>query len=538
MPTRPLTVTSITRIKPPKAGQLDYFDRGYPGLALRVSYGGAKAWVYFYRLHGKLRRMSLGRFPGMTLTEAREAWRAARLAVSKGESPAHIRPTTADTFAAVADEWLRRDQAQNRSAAEVRRVIERDVNPVWGERLIAAIGRRDVIELIDGIADRGATTMARRLHAHLHRLFRWAVGRGILETNPMADLPRPGAAVKRDRVLADAELAAIWKAAEKTAWPFGPAIKVLVLTAARRDEIGSLRWSEVHGDEIRIPASRSKSGEPRVIPLSAAAAKLLADAPHIGADGDVFTTTGKTPISGWSKAKAALDAAAAEIAGASLKPWRLHDLRRTAATNLQRLGVGLQVVESILGHVGGSRAGIVGVYQRHQFDAEQRAALEQWSHEIERIVGGKADHTITPPAARLRFSTSAPTVEIRPVNLEWIAAIKAADRSNSPAPLIAYLHRPEAQLGPAECFLLRSLLERVQKFTRKRRGHFVPLGQKSRQEIHLLGADYARHLQEIEDLSQRAAIDRTVAAYPHFFAADAGASLENFIKRGGAGGSR
>jgi hypothetical protein len=199
MPTRSLTVASEARIKPPKAGQLDYFDKGYPGLALRVSYGGAKAWVYFYRLHGKLRRLSLGRHPGMSLTEVRDAWRSARLAVSKGESPAHIRPTTADSFAAVAAEWLERDQAQNRSAKEVRRVIERDVLPVWGERLIAAITRRDALELIDGVADRGAITMARRLHSHLHRLFRWSVGRGILETNPMTDLPKPGSAVKRDR---------------------------------------------------------------------------------------------------------------------------------------------------------------------------------------------------------------------------------------------------------------------------------------------------------------------------------------------------
>jgi hypothetical protein len=123
MPTKSLTAASVARIKPPKAGQVDISDRGYPGLALRLSYGGSKSWVYFYRLHGKLRRMSLGRYPGMSLTEARDAWRGARLAVSKGESPAHIRPTTADSFRSVAEEWLKRDQAQNRSAADVRRAI-------------------------------------------------------------------------------------------------------------------------------------------------------------------------------------------------------------------------------------------------------------------------------------------------------------------------------------------------------------------------------------------------------------------------------
>ena len=364
---------------------------------MRCSYGGAKTWIYFYRLHGKLRRLSLGRYPGMSLTEARDAWRGARLAVSKGENPAHIRPTTADTFAATAEEWLRRDQAQNRSVAEVRRVIERDVNPAWGERLIAAITRRDALELIDSVADRGAVTMARRLHSHLHRLFRWSVGRGVIETNPMADLPKPGAAVKRDRVLTESELAAIVKAAEKTDWPFGPAIRLLVLTAARRDEIGSLRWSEIHGDEIRIPGERSKSREARVIPLSSVAMSVINALPRVG--DHVFSSNG-SGLGGWSKAKRAIDVAAAEMNGGPLLAWRLHDLRRSCATGLQRLGIGLQATEAVLGHISGSRSGIVAVYQRYQFEAEKRAALEAWAQEIERITSGKKpDRTLSGLAA-------------------------------------------------------------------------------------------------------------------------------------------
>ncbi|HWS08534.1 MAG TPA: Arm DNA-binding domain-containing protein, partial [Xanthobacteraceae bacterium] len=210
MPTRALTVAAVERIKPPSQGQADWFDKGFPGLALRVSYGGAKTWVYFYRLHGRLRRLTLGRAPAMSLAEVRDAWRDVRKAVAKGENPA--RKPAPDSFSAVADEWLKRDQVHKRSAAEVKRVIERDVKPAWDGRLIATLSRRDVIDLIDGVVDRGAVTMARRLHAHLHRLFRWSVGRGILAVNPMTDLPKPGKAVKRDRVLVDAELAAVWKA--------------------------------------------------------------------------------------------------------------------------------------------------------------------------------------------------------------------------------------------------------------------------------------------------------------------------------------
>ena len=527
MPTRSLTVASVACIKPPERGQIDYFDKGFPGLALRVSYGGAKAWAYFYRLHGKLRRLSLGRFPAMSLDEARDAWRAARLAVDKGESPAHLRPTTADSFATVAEEWLTRDQGQNRSAAEVRRVIERDVLPAWGDRLIAAITRRDCIELIDAVADRGAKTMARRLHAHLHRLFRWAVGRGIIEANPMADLPKPGAAVKRDRTLTDAELRCVWLAAEKTPWPFGPAVQLLILIALRREEVSALSWSEIQNGEIHLPASRSKSGEPRVIPLSTQAAEIIKSLPRVGEY--VFSANG-SGISGWSKAKRALDATAAEINGAPLPAWRLHDIRRTVATGLQRLGVGLQVIESVLGHVSGSRAGVVGIYQRHRFLAEQKAALEVWSAEIKRITGGGGKLPIFATAA-LTIS-SALAADATPIDMDWVKAIGQADRTNSLDPLIAYLRRPGAKLGSSECWWLQQLLERMQ-FRRKKRGKYVPLGQNSRQEVNAIGAAYVRHLQNTEGLPQDAAIDCTAKTHPQMFGHDAGASLANFIKRGG-----
>jgi len=380
MPTRALTAAAVERIKAPAQGQADHFDKGYPGLALRMSYGGAATWVYFYRLHGKLHRMTLGRSPSMSLAQARDAWRTARALVGKGENPARARPAVADSFAAVVAEWLKRDQAHNRSADEVRRAFEHDVMPAWRDRLIATITRRDVIELIDAVADRGAVTMARRLHAHLHRLFRWSVGRGIIESNPMADLPKVGSETKRDRVLTDAELAKVWRAADEMGWPFGPAIKLLILTGARRDEIGALRWSEIQGNEIKLAGARTKNAEAHSIPLARAAVEIIKTLPRIAGNGLVFTTTGKTPVSGWSKAKAMIDV---EV---SIPAWRIHDLRRTCATGLQWLGTSLQVIEAVLGHISGSRAGIVGVYQRHGFDAEKRTALDAWAHEVERIV--------------------------------------------------------------------------------------------------------------------------------------------------------
>jgi integrase len=399
MPSRKLTTAAVERIRPPKEGQRDHFDQSHPGLALRVSYGGSRTWVYFYRLHGKLRRMTVGRWPGMTLGEARDAWRSAHRLVSKGESPVGQRPAAADSFAAVFEDWLKRDQGSNRTAADVRRRLERTAVSAWRDRLIGTITRRDVIEVLDAVADRGATIAARRLHAYLHRLFRWSVGRGIIEANPMADLPKPGEETKRDRVLSDAELGAVWKGADTLDWPFGLAFKLLVLTAGRRSEIGGLRWSEIEGDEIKLAGERTKNGEPHVIPLAPAAVEIIRELPHIG-DGYVFTTTGETPVSGWSKAKATLDAAAADIYGRALPEWRLHDLRRTTATGLQRLGIGLQVIEAVLGHVGGSRSGVVGVYQRHAFGPEKRQALDAWAREVARIVRGESAKVV--PIARRR----------------------------------------------------------------------------------------------------------------------------------------
>jgi integrase len=209
-----------------------------------------------------------------------------------------------------------------------------------------------------------------------HRFFRWCVGRGIIETNPATDLPKPGMARKRDRVLCENELVAVWRGAGTMGWPHGAAIRLLILTGARLQEVGQLRWSELDDGAIKLEGSRTKNGQPHAIPLSTAAQALLAKAPRIANSEFVFTMTGKRAISGWSVAKDRLDQLA------PIASWVIHDFRRTVATGLQKLGVGLQVVESILGHVSGSRAGVVGIYQRHTYDAEKRAALEAWGAHV------------------------------------------------------------------------------------------------------------------------------------------------------------
>jgi integrase len=430
-----LTAAAVVRIKPPATGQVEHFDKGFPGLALRVSYGGGKSWVFFYRVGGRLKRLTLGTYPALDLAQAREAWREARQTVAMGRDPAEERKRQkpAVDFASVAEEWLKRDQEKNRTAAEARRIIHRYVLPHWAGLPITDIGRREILDLVDGIADRGAVIMARRVHSRLHRVFGWCVARGILAANPMTGLPKPGAETTRDRVLSDEEIAAAWIAAEGLGWPFGPLFQLLILTGARRDEIGGLRWAEVQDANLRLAGDRTKNATPHSIPLSVPARAIIEKLPRIAGTDFVFTTNGKTPVSGWSKAKLKLDAAllglfdpTTLIGGAKVPstakgallgkgtqkangtnvppplsaPWRTHDIRRSVATGLQRLGVTLQAIEAVLGHVSGSRAGVVGIYQRHSFDAEKAAALEAWGAHVMSLIEGKQRAKVLPMRGR------------------------------------------------------------------------------------------------------------------------------------------
>jgi integrase len=175
----------------------------------------------------------------------------------------------------------------------------------------------------------------------------------------------------------------VFKNVSKLSPPFGPMFQLLILTGARRDEIAGLRWSEIKDDTIILGRERTKSDQAHSIPLAPLALDVIKALPRIADSDFVFTTHGRKPVSGFSKIKKQIDGTT------KIPPWRVHDLRRTVATGLHRLGINLQVVEAVLGHVGGSRSGIVGVYQRHSFDAEKRTALEAWAREVERIVDGK-----------------------------------------------------------------------------------------------------------------------------------------------------
>jgi integrase len=289
------------------------------------------------------------------------------------------------TLAVLVDTWqqLHLTQRRARYAREAVRALRHAFPRQW-DHPAERFDRAAVVRVLDGIAKAGHPSIASRTAAYGRACFQWALKRGTVAANPFAALPAIGEKPKRDRVLTDNELVAIWRAAAAMGPPFGPIVRLLILTGQRREEVGGMTWAELSDDFLTwtIAASRAKNGTPHVVPLAEPARELLRSLPRAGAlvmPGD----RPPAPFSGWSKAKARLDVAA------GVADWVLHDLRRTMATGLQRLGVRLEVTEAALNHISGSRAGIVGIYQRHNWAAEKRAALEAWASHVMALVEGR-----------------------------------------------------------------------------------------------------------------------------------------------------
>ena len=258
----------------------------------------------------------------------------------------------------------------------------------WRGRRATSIGRHDVLAVLDAEMDAGHERTANKVRAIARRLFAWGVERGLVESNPAAGIRRPGREVARDRVLDDRELAAIWQAAGEAGWPWSGLTRLLICTALRRDEIAGLRWSELDVKRrcLVLSGERTKSGRPQETPLNALAFETIAELPRVeNAGGYVFPSHRRgsaNSVAGFSGMKTRLD----KLSG--VQGWRLHDLRRSAASHMARLGVAPQVLAKVLNHsAGAALPGVLQVYNRHSYDAEARAALEAWSRELERIIG-------------------------------------------------------------------------------------------------------------------------------------------------------
>lgn len=422
MPTAKITKRAVDSAPTPPAGKATLlWDDTLKGFGLKVTDRGARTFLVQYRIGGrgaKTRRYTIGPYGSpWTVEKARDRAADVLELVRKGIDPVDDERTrlaeqkdrhTANerlAFSPYADVFIQKHaRARNlRSADTIEAVFRRELKPWFKAKPLPAIRRTDIRDLLDDVGKRG-TQAANKAHKYLRKMFAWAVERGDIAASPMEGMGPPHLENRRKRKLEGDELRVVWLAAEKLGYPFGTFVKLLLLTGQRLREVAGMTWAEIDVDKAvwLIPGRRTKNGLDHLCPLNAQAVELLA---AIAPDpkkrkGAVLTTNGTTPIAGFSKAKAALDRSVSEILIAEaavdggepavIEPWVFHDLRRTLATGCQSLGVPVEHTEAVLNHVSGKRAGIVGVYQLYDYQAEKTTALALWGQKIAALLAPPA----------------------------------------------------------------------------------------------------------------------------------------------------
>lgn len=409
-----LTAAAVDKMQPTDRRQ-EIPDSLCTGLYLVVQPTGKKSWQVRYRTSGTHRRMTLGPYPVLSLAEARQRARDALAAAAEGRDPAEeARAAKAqkpeddrDKVRTLFKTYAKRHLAKLKSGDLVKRELDRFMVTTWGDRNIQDIAKRDVIDLLDGIADSGRVVTANRIRAYVNKFFSWCVERDVIAQSPAMGVKPAAKEASRDRVLSDDELRWFWAACDAEGFPWGPLGKFLLLTGQRLNEAAQMTDQEVRGALWHLSADRTKNSRAHDVPLSEAAGGVLKAIDRIkGSAGYIFTTTGRSPVSGFFKARATLAEAMEQIAAkergepVDIPRWTFHDLRRTAATGMARLGIPVRVTEAVLNHVSGTGGGIVAVYQRHDFADEKRQALDAWARYVMQLVEGKADNVVPIAEAR------------------------------------------------------------------------------------------------------------------------------------------
>lgn len=412
-----LTDRFVDALKAPPKGApaADYPDEMTPGLVLRVTPAGVKSWGLRFRTpDGKPTRKVLGPYPAVKLSKARGEAAKLREKIRDGiditARPPSIREGV--TFATVVDRWERRHKRLGkRSVAETRRILDLHVVPSLGDRLVETVRKRDVIEILERLRDeQGFGAQVNRVQRAVSGALAYAVDADLIEVNPLAGLKPQVVEKARERVLSLDELAKVWTASEAISATGRAAVRLLILTGQRREEVTGMAWSELDYDHKgekwasnglwTIPAARMKANRDHVVPLSPAAREIIAAQPK-GAAGDfVFSATfGRTSFAGWRRAAMTLRDKA------KLKtPWIIHDLRRSCATGLgEILNIEESIIGRTLGHSPRSRMGITARYELSQRLAQVRAALDAWASLVVAHVDGKAAGNVVPlPAGRAK----------------------------------------------------------------------------------------------------------------------------------------
>ena len=367
---------------------------GTTGLGLRVAPTGRKTFVYMYRIKGRQTMLTLGKYPQISLAKARSMMAQGREKISKGIDPARvikeqkIATKTAPTVEDLVVEYIKRyAQVRKKSWREDERCLNREVVSVWGNRKGYDITRRDIVELLDKIVDRGSPVTANRTLAVVRTMFNFAIKRGILDKSPCVLIEKPSAEKPRNRVLDKNEVRVFWERLEKAnmAGQIKLALKLLLITGQRRGEIVNSEWCEVDlvGKWWTIPGEKSKNGRANRVPLSKQALKVLKEIKALSGESLYLfpATTGDQPITERAVSRAVRN----NEDFFKLKHFTPHDLRRTVATQMPELKIPQFIVSRILNH---AKAGVTDKhYDHYEYDDEKRQALTRWGKRVEEICG-------------------------------------------------------------------------------------------------------------------------------------------------------
>ena len=387
MPKTNLTARTLEALKPLARGQVDYWDASLPGFGVRVSPGGRKAWVLMYRIGSRKRRLTLGTYPPMMLADARDEAKAALLTVQKGSDPAaeKFEWRKAQTFAQLAELYLEKHAKPNKKSWRLdEKALWRDVVPRLGNRRAREITRRDIRDLLDDIKARGSPIQANRTFEIMRKLFNWAIAEDYLPDSPCQKISKPAKENRRDRVLKEDEIRAVWQAMEAEQPLVAALFKLRLITAQRGGEVASMRWEDIDFPSSwwTIPGERTKNGLSHRVPLSPLALEIL----------DRLKTERLEPPWIFPSPKPGrhlehMVQATRRIRNRSGVEFVPHDLRRTAASYMTGMGMPRLTVKKILNHV---ESDVTATYDRHSYDQEKRQALEAWGQRLEEIVSGRA----------------------------------------------------------------------------------------------------------------------------------------------------
>lgn len=365
MPILSLTDKGIRALPTPDTGQVTYWDKSLSGFGVRVSQGGTRTFIVM--LGTSRRRVTIGKFPIVSLSDARKQ---AKTLIAE-ETLGKFRPART-AWDSTVSEFLAEHGRSERTRADYKRLLAKHFP--FGMRSVADITSREIAQMLSKLNH----TPSEKHHAFrvVRTLFRYCIRQGIVETSPVQNMqlfePQPS----RARVLTEQELHTLYKATECPQTGFKTIVRLLILTGQRKGEISRLQWDWIHDKTITLPATLTKNRREHTFPLCPLAKETIDTVPRLH-DTYLFPasrtrTETTTVFNGFSKAKAQLDR------DTGLTGYTLHDIRRTVATNLQRLGVRLEVTEAMLNHVSGTQSGIVGIYQRHKWTEEMREALLLW----------------------------------------------------------------------------------------------------------------------------------------------------------------